>query len=358
MRFGALVGNDPITIRQEARLLEERGFDTVWFPDVPLLGYGDPFACMALAASVTERVRLGTLVVPAGTRPAAMLLTHFATTNRLAPGRVRIGLGSGSFTRNLMAMRSLKVRELRDELTVLRALLDERAAVVDGTHIGFHAWDRACLNLDDPLPLEVAAQGPRTAALAGELGDGLTISGEVRPERLRALLESALDAARGAGRPTEQFRFTADLGPLCVVRAGEALDTPRVIGIVQPAVSTHFIFFLMMRIDPDEVDARTRDSYAAFLAGAREDYGPDPNEQFRALLSNGYVGRNPEHDRFVTPEVIEAQTLTGPLEALAERLQDISHAGVTDGNVLRRLDRPWTDDDALADIVALMERVG
>jgi alkanesulfonate monooxygenase SsuD/methylene tetrahydromethanopterin reductase-like flavin-dependent oxidoreductase (luciferase family) len=287
-----------------------------------------------------------------------MLITQFATTNRLAPGRVRIGLGSGSFTRSLLGMRPLRVRQLREELAVLRALLDEHTADVDGTRIGFSEWERGCLNLDDPLPLEVAAQGPRTAALAGELGNGLTISGEVRPERLRSLLDAALEAARAASRPTDHFSFTADLGPLCVVRSGEALDTPRVIGVVQPAISTHFIFFLMMRVDPDEVDTLTRDSYVAFLSWARDEYGPDPDEQFRGLLRKGYVGRDPAHDRFVTPEVIEAHTLTGPLEALAERVQDIGRAGVTDVNVLRRLDRPWADDDSLADVVALMERVG
>ena len=185
------------------------------------------------------------------------------------------------------------------------------------------------------------------------------ISGEVRPQRLRSLLESANgDAARAAAGRSSGSGFHS--GPRPAVRSPgwRGAQTPRIVGIVQPAVSTHFIFFRMMCVDTEEVDARARDSYAAFLAwGVRGD-GPEPNEQFRALLRSGYVGRNPEHDRFVTPEVIESHTLTGPLEALAERSQDIGNAGVTDVNVLRRLDRPWTDDDGLADLVALMQRVG
>jgi alkanesulfonate monooxygenase SsuD/methylene tetrahydromethanopterin reductase-like flavin-dependent oxidoreductase (luciferase family) len=357
MRFGAAVGNDPITIRQEARLLEDRGFDTIWFPEVPLIGYGDPYSCMALAATASERIRLGTCVTPAGMRPAPMLLTHFATINRLAPGRVRIGWASGSFSRILLAMDRLKVFELREELAVLRALRDERTAAVAGTRIRFHRWERECLNFDDPLPLEVGAQGPRTAALAGELGDALVTAGVGHPEQLRALYDAAVAAAREAGRPIETFGFTAELGPLCVLRPGESLETARVIASVQPIVSGHFAFFLLARADPDQVDPGSREGYAAFLAWAREKYGTDPDEQFRALCDR-YIGRNPEHDRFVTPGVVESHTLTGAPEAIAERLQEIGRAGVTDVVVLRGLDRPWSDDESLADLVALMERTG
>ncbi|ANS31891.1 hypothetical protein R1CP_36425 (plasmid) [Rhodococcus opacus] len=357
MRFGVVLGNDPTTVRQEARLLEERGFDTIWYPEVPLVGYGDPYVCMTLAASATERIRMGTFIAPAGIRPAAVLLSQFATVNRIAPGRVRIGYGSGSFSRNLLTLQPLRVRELREELIVLRALLDERTAEVDGNRMRFYAWDRPCLNLDDPLPLEIAAHGPRAAALAGELGDGLLTAGEVHPERLRALYDGARDAANAAGRSTEAFPFTAEVGPLCVLRPGESLDTPRIIATVQPVVSGHFAFFLMARLDPDQVDPGTRDGYAAFLAWAHEQYGSDPDEQFRAMCDQ-YIGRNPEHDQFITPGVIESHTLTGSLEAVSERLQEIGRAGVTEVTVMRGLDRPCTDDDALADIVALRERVG
>ncbi|WP_158087262.1 LLM class flavin-dependent oxidoreductase [Mycobacterium aquaticum] len=351
------MGNDPTTIGCEARLLEERGVDTIWFPDAPLIGYGDPFACMALAAAATDRIRLGTNITPAGTRPVGMLLTHFATINRIAPGRVRLGWGSGSFSRSLLGQPALKVRELRTELTALRALLTHQSAEINGQKIHFNTSGRRCLNLKDSQPLEIAAQGPRGAALAGEFGDGLMTAGEVHPERLRILLNAALEAAGSAGRPTEDFSFTAEVGPLCILRPGESVDSQRVIASVQPAVTGHFGFFLVARLHPDQVDPGVRGAYAKFLVWANECFGPDPDEQFRALCDN-YIGRNPEHDQFVTAGAIKAHTLTAPLEAMAERLQEISRAGVTDVAVLYGLDQPWAENEALADLVTLMEHVG
>src|SRR5438067_4544099 len=116
MRFGVVLGNDPTTTVREARLLEERGIDTAWFPEVPLIGYGDPYVAMALAAQATERLRLGTFIACASMRPAPVLLTHLGTIGRMAPGRLRIGWGSGSFSRYLLGMPVLKVRQLREEL--------------------------------------------------------------------------------------------------------------------------------------------------------------------------------------------------------------------------------------------------
>ena len=356
MRFGVVLGNDPTTVMQEARLMETRGLDTVWFPDVPLVGYGDPFACMALAASATERIRMGTFITPAGTRPPAMLVTHFATINRIAPGRVRIGYASGSFSRGLMTMGPLKMSQMRDELTIVRGLLDHRTAEVEGRSMRFYEWQRASLDLDNAMPLEIAAHGPRGAEIAGRVGDALITAGEVDAPRLGALHSAAREAARAAGRPTD-FPFTAEVGPLCVFRPGETLESPRVVATVQPIISGHFAFFLMARMEPDQVDAGTRDAYATFLRWARESYGPDLDVQFRAICDR-YLGRIPEHDRFITPATVASHTLTGPVEEVAERLRDIGRAGVTDIAVLRGLDRPFRANDELDQLTDLFERVG
>ena len=357
MHFGVDLGGDPTTAAREARLLEQRGFSAVWFPEVPLIGYGDPYVCMSQAASATERVTLGTFIAPAGMRATPTLVTQFATVNRLAPGRVVMGYASGSFSRKLVGMPTLRVRDLRDELTVIRSLLDNGKADYDGTEIRFHHWPRPCMNITDPINVQVAASGPRTAGLAGELGDGLITTGEHRPERLRALLESAHAGAVAAGRDVENFQFVVDVGPLCVVRPGEAIDSQRVLEIVQPIISTYFAYFLMSELPPEAVEPPARDAYARFLAWASERFGPVLEDQFRGLCDD-YVARNPEHDQFVTPDVIRVVTITGPLEEIAERLEEFERIGVTQATVLRAFDRPYRDDDELRDLVEVMERVG
>jgi alkanesulfonate monooxygenase SsuD/methylene tetrahydromethanopterin reductase-like flavin-dependent oxidoreductase (luciferase family) len=354
MRFGVVLGGDPTTVVREARLLEEHGIDTAWFPEAPLLGYGDPYVCMALAAQTTERLRLGTFIAPAAVHPAPMLILPFGTIGRIAPGRVRIGWGSGSFTANLLGMSPLKVRELRAELTVLRDLLDRGEAEFGGTSIRFATWNRPCLDLTE-ISLEVAAGGPRTAALAGEFGDGLLVSDDVRPEVLSELREAALAERKTA--VGAHFPFTVDVGPLCVVRDGEPIDSARVKATVQPQISSYLGYRVTAGAEPDEVEPELRDGYARFRAWAHERYGQDPSVLHRAFC-DGYLGRNEEHDRFLTPDVIRACTVTGPVEEIAERLREFARIGVTDLAIVPPLDRPLVDAGALADLVAVRERIG
>ena len=356
MQFGAMLGGDPLTTVSETRLLEERGFSSVWFPHVPTIGWGDPYICLAQAAAASTHIRVGTAVVPARLRAIPDLMTAIATVNRIAPGRVDLGYASGSFSRAVLGLPLLKVADMREDLALIRKLLDEREATCGTQRIRFHDWPRGCLNFDDPIALIVAAGGVRTAALAGELGDGLMTSGEVRPRELRALRDSAEDAARSAGR-TESFPLSIDVGPLCVVRPGEAIDSPRIVETVQPAISGYFGFFAMQGLAPDAIDPAMADDYSAYLSWVTGRFGANPGERMFGLCQ-GYLGRDPEHDRFVSAAAIRACTLTGSSEEIVARLHELERSGVTQVMLLRPLDRPVEDDDALRDLVEIVEQVG
>lgn len=75
------------------RTTEQMGFDAVLAPDH--LGAPAPFAMLAAAATVTERLRLGTYVVNNGFWNPAMLAREAATVDRLSGGRLELGLGLG-----------------------------------------------------------------------------------------------------------------------------------------------------------------------------------------------------------------------------------------------------------------------
>ena len=65
---------------------EAQGFSHAWFADSQML-WSDCYACLALAASRTQTIRLGTGVAISGTRPAPVNAASIATINALAPGR-------------------------------------------------------------------------------------------------------------------------------------------------------------------------------------------------------------------------------------------------------------------------------
>jgi probable F420-dependent oxidoreductase len=77
----------------KARFAEALGFDVLLLPDH--LGHLDPFTPLAVAAQVTDRLRVGTLVLINDFHNAALLVRQVATVDLLTEGRLELGLGLG-----------------------------------------------------------------------------------------------------------------------------------------------------------------------------------------------------------------------------------------------------------------------
>ena len=94
MKFGVCVA----TKHQRLATLgsrRERGLrPRLWVPDSQMI-WSDCYATLALAAHHTSTIRLGTGVAIAGTRIAPVTAHSIASINRIAPGRVFLGIGTG-----------------------------------------------------------------------------------------------------------------------------------------------------------------------------------------------------------------------------------------------------------------------
>ena len=73
-----------------ARAAEEQGFASYWVPQI--FGY-DALTLVALVGRETERIELGTSVVPTYPRHPAMLAAQALTTQQAAGGRFTLGIG-------------------------------------------------------------------------------------------------------------------------------------------------------------------------------------------------------------------------------------------------------------------------
>src|SRR4030088_178647 len=93
MRFAIAVATDADSWRG-VRRAEELGFSRAWFYDTQILS-ADPFVAMAAAALKTTRIRLGTGVLVPSNRIAPVAANAFASLNKLAPGRIGFGVGTG-----------------------------------------------------------------------------------------------------------------------------------------------------------------------------------------------------------------------------------------------------------------------
>jgi alkanesulfonate monooxygenase SsuD/methylene tetrahydromethanopterin reductase-like flavin-dependent oxidoreductase (luciferase family) len=179
---------------------EQAGIPAIWATSGGI-GGADLLATWAAAAVKTERIVLGTAIVRTWPRHPVALAEEALAIGQLAPGRFRLGIGPTGETQAVQtygANYRKPLTQVREYLTVLRALLHQGA--VD--FVGEHVTARSSLRTPVHIPLLASAAGLRAFELCGELSDG-AISW-VAPKRY--LVEQALPAlrrgAQKAGRLT------------------------------------------------------------------------------------------------------------------------------------------------------------
>ncbi|MFM7718243.1 MAG: LLM class flavin-dependent oxidoreductase, partial [Actinomycetota bacterium] len=166
-----------------ARQGEALGYDAVFLPEV---GGRDTLAALVGLAGETTGLRLGTGIVPMTARPTVLTAMAAATVQERSGGRLLLGLGTGA-----PAPGSLE--RLRAEVGALRALLAGEAAEIDG------ARQRLALVPTSPPPIWIAALGPRSTRLAGEIADGALLNW-CTPERVVRARREIREGAEVAGR--------------------------------------------------------------------------------------------------------------------------------------------------------------
>src|SRR5271155_5287735 len=122
MQFGIAIPTAADSWRL-VRRAEELGFSNAWFFDTQMLS-ADPFVAMAAAAMKTTRIRLGTGVLIPSNRIAPVAATAFASLNKLAPGRIDFGVGTGFSARRAMGMSAMKLADMEEYIRVVYALLN------------------------------------------------------------------------------------------------------------------------------------------------------------------------------------------------------------------------------------------
>jgi len=312
-------------------LMEELGYSHLWVADSQML-WSDCYAVMALAAARTTRLRIGTGVAVAGTRPSAVTAAAHATINRIAPGRVFCGIGTGNTAMRIMGHKPIPMAEFDDYLATLRTLLDGGEAQVrwrGQTAPAQHIMQEAGFVAFSPrMPMYVSAFGPKATALAAKHGDGLVMSAPPDPAAIEAVRKRYLDAARAAGRtePDSHFTFTT-LNTMVVLEEGEATDSERVkkeCGAF--AVATLHYAYEQLRQYGRRPPAFLDDVWGDYVAMLEE----VPEERRHLRIHAGHnCWVEPEEERFITKALIEKSCLVGTPAQLADKVQELEAAGLT-----------------------------
>lgn len=177
--------------------------DSPWYSTMPTL---------AAAAMVTERIGLGTFVASPNFRHPALLAKDVVTLDDISGGRLLLGLGAGgdldSQILGAAHTRGQRSRRFAELVPLLDRLLIEDRVDHDGeffTTAG--ARGRPGCVQQPRVPFVIAANGPRSMALAAEHGQGWVTTGtQSGPPGA-----PSDDPAAGAEQVTQWWRGVAEL---------------------------------------------------------------------------------------------------------------------------------------------------
>jgi alkanesulfonate monooxygenase SsuD/methylene tetrahydromethanopterin reductase-like flavin-dependent oxidoreductase (luciferase family) len=208
----------PEKLRPVVEAADASGVDELWLWEDCFDQGGISSAAAALAW--TERLHVGVGVLPVPLRNPALAAMEIATLSRIFPGRVETGLGHGvqEWMDQVGARVESPMTLLREYVAVVQSLLVGDTVTADGRYLHLRDVSLGWPPAHRPL-LHVGAVKPKTIALAGELADGVVLTGGSTPADVRAA-RGIFDAAR-SGRPG---RVTVYLITVCGPDAAERFD--------------------------------------------------------------------------------------------------------------------------------------
>ena len=311
---------------------EELGFTHAWFYDTQMLS-ADCFVAMGAAAVNTRRIRLGTGVLVPSNRIAPVAANALATLNKLAPGRIDFGVGTGFTARRAMGFGAMKVTDMETYIAQVYGLL--RGEVVDFEMEGqkrkvrFLNPEIGLIDTRDPIALHLSAYGPRTRALTAKLKAGWIDFVSSTEHGAREVEAMRVDWQK-AGNALGDLQATAfALG--CVLQEGEPADSERAMAQAGPRAA------VMLHRAADEALSglkpgttgmpNTRPELDDYIALARTFEPKDAPylENHRGHLM--FV--KADEKRFVTADLIRSTSFTATEPEIKQRIDRLRSAGFT-----------------------------
>ena len=328
MDFG-YVGFGSVEAYQDVMLAEKRGFSHAWLYDSQMLA-SDVYAALALCAANTETIKLGPGVTNPASRIAPMTACSIASINALAPGRAILGIGTGNTARRTLGMPAARLSQMREHVEVCRGLLAGKTVPYqEGERrrmIKFLNPKTGAINIQKKIPIYIAASGPKSLELAGEIADGVILFGAVSPSLIDFVMSHVRAGAERAGRNPKRI-YALCMTAFHLTKPGEQLETLKVRKAVGPFVTSSSNIYAFSSPDPSLLPAPLRDDLVAFKEAYRE---PEGSIETRHLkLYSGYLqGLKKEHVPLVTEKMIRATTLTGTRDEVIESIQAMKKAGI------------------------------
>lgn len=321
MELWTIENASPRGIQHVARQNEAAGWDGLVVVDSQNLS-GDCYVALAMAASVTRRIGIGTGVTNSVTRSAAVTAAAIASVQRLSKGRAVLGIGRGDSALAHLGRAPAQLSQFETYLRHLQNYLHGDAVPFDEidipdsvaepvAHLGLSDTPKESsiewLNDEQKVPVEVAATGPKVIAIAARHADRIMFTLGAQTERIAWGIETARRARHEADLDPSELAFGAYVNCACDTDQQKARE------MVKGGLTT----------------------FARFSVMHGEVAGPLSEDQRKVLNSihNAYDMR--QHTRgdspqaaVLTDEFIDRFAIVGSPDHCIERLQELQDLGL------------------------------
>jgi probable F420-dependent oxidoreductase len=328
----SMLSHDLTTIPAYARKVEALGFDALWSSETQ----HDPFLPLAVAATATSTIKLGTAIAVAFPR-SPMITAHIAwDLQKASGGRFILGLGSqvkGHNERRFSVKFESPGPKLREIVLALHAIWD---CWQHGTPLRFagrfYRFDLMTpfFNpgpIEHPrIPIYLAGVNEHMCRIAGEVADGLHVHPFNSPTYLRESVHRWVeDGLKQSGRSRKDFTYAT----ASFVVVGDTEEEQRT---AREAVRQQIAFY-----------ASTRTYEPVLAAHGWQDLTP---QLHRKSVEGDWAGMA----RLITDEMVETYAVTGTWDTIAARVQE-RYAGLLDRTAFYAPWQPSIDDPRLPRVV-------
>jgi probable F420-dependent oxidoreductase len=183
-RFGVTAGYAPSRAAWTsiARQAEELGYGTLLIPDRTSVGILAPIPALAIAASATSSLRVGSFVFCNGYRHPVLLAREAGTLDLLTDGRFELGLGAGVSPAESEQMgipfagAGARVGQLAEAIQVMKQLFTNETVEFHGTYYTISGLKGTIKPAQKPhMPILVAGAGEKMLKLAAREADIVAI---------------------------------------------------------------------------------------------------------------------------------------------------------------------------------------
>ena len=282
---------------------ERRGYDGGWLSEIK----HDPFPALAVAATRTERMELGTAIALAFARNPMSMAVLANDLQLYSGGRFLLGIGSQikpHITKRFSMPWSAPAGRMREYLLAVRAIWHSWATGESLRFLGEHYTHTLMTPFFNPgpnphgnPPIILAGVGPLMTKVAGEVADGFFVHGFTTERYLRQTTLPALLAGRAAAGKSDLDGFQVSGLPFIVTG-----DTDEQVEAADSAARKQIAFY-----------GSTPAYWPVFEAHGWAELGQELN-----TLSKR--GEWDEMGRRITDEVLDAFAIVAPPNQVAARL--------------------------------------